>query len=274
MPLKIKSSREFQSQDTTIALENGVCFDSEHTVLMAGPCAVESESQVLRSAEFLRGIGVNVFRAGAFKPRTNPYAFQGAEYDGLRWLERVRNDFNMTIITEARDASHIKEVADVADIIQIGSKSMFNHALLKYCGTLDKPVMLKRFFSATVDEFMKMADFVLLQGNSKLILCERGIRTFEPSTRFSLDLSGAAVIAEKSHLPLVLDPSHAVGHAFAVPRLAKACAAFGCNGLLIEVHPDVDNALCDKEQALDHKTFKPLKEKLEEICLSVGRKLI
>ncbi len=257
-----------------IDLGDGIVFGPDKTVMMAGPCAVESRDQIFQAAEFIAGLGIRVFRAGAFKPRTSPYSFQGLDHEGLALLAEVRERFGLKIITEAKDMTHAEAVAEVADIVQVGAKSMYNHALLKFCGRLDKPVLLKRFFAATLKEFLQMADFILLEGNRRLLLCERGIRTFEPQTRFSLDLSGAAVLQEQSRLPLVLDPSHAIGYRFGVPRLARACAAFGAEGLLIEVHPNVEQAQCDRDQALDHATFARLFAELREICALQGRELV
>lgn len=265
-----KNPEDFES----VAFSNGLTLDGTHCAVMAGPCAAESRDQIMRSAEFLAGLGVRFFRAGCFKPRTNPYVFQGSGADGLEWLAEVREQFGLTIITELRDETHFDEVESVADVLQIGAKAMFNHALLQACGRAGKPVLLKRFFAATVDELLKMADYILLQGNHRVMLCERGIRTFETSARFSLDLSGAAIIQRDSRLPLILDPSHAIGLSFGVPKLASACAAFGCDGLLIEVHPDPSSALCDKEQALSHETFVQLLPRLRDFIAIAGRKVI
>jgi 3-deoxy-7-phosphoheptulonate synthase len=272
--MKLLSRRENPEEFTRICFPNGLDFTPQHCVMMAGPCAAESRDQVMRSAEFLSNLGVRVFRAGCYKPRTNPYVFQGSGVEGLTWLAEVRDQFGMLIVTELRDETHFDEVEAVADILQIGAKSMFNHALLKACGASKKPVLLKRFFAATVDELLKMADFILLGGNPNVMLCERGIRTFEPSTRFSLDLSGAAILQRDSKLPLILDPSHAIGLRFGVPQLARACAAFGCEGLLIEVHPNVDQALCDKDQAMTHDMFSKLLPQIRDLTAVVGRQLI
>ncbi|ASC70436.1 3-deoxy-7-phosphoheptulonate synthase [Halomicronema hongdechloris C2206] len=268
-------TRKFQPQDTVIDLGDGVIFGRGATVMMAGPCAVESEDQVMRTAEFLRSkFDIKVFRAGAFKPRTSPYTFQGLADEGLNLLAKVRKEFGMKIITEVKDTTHLAAVADVADIIQIGTKAMYNFSLLAMCGQLKQPIVLKRGFMTTIKEFLQAADFILSSGNSKVILCERGIRSFEPQTRFCLDVCSAALIKELSHLPIVLDPSHAMGIAAQVPLVAQSAAALGVDGLLIETHPDPANAKSDKEQALSFEEFGRIVPVLDKICTAVGRRLI
>ena len=268
-------TRKFQEQNTIIDLGDDVVFGRGCTVMMAGPCSVESEDQVMRTAEFLRTkFDIKVFRAGAFKPRTSPYTFQGLTYEGLELLAKVRENFGMKIITEVKDTTHLDAVADVADIIQIGTKSMYNFSLLNFCGQLKQPIVLKRGFMTTIKEFLQAADFILSSGNSKVILCERGIRTFEPQTRFCLDVCSAALIKELSHLPVVLDPSHAMGIAAQVPLVAQSAAALGVDGLLIETHPDPANAKSDKEQALSFGEFSQMVSVLDKICTAVGRRLI
>ncbi len=268
-------TRKFQEQNTVIDLGDEIVFGRGCTVMMAGPCAVESEDQVMRTAEFLRTkFDIKVFRAGAFKPRTSPYTFQGLADEGLRLLEKVRENFGMKIITEVKDTTHLNAVADVADIIQIGTKSMYNFSLLNLCGQLKQLIVLKRGFMTTIKEFLQAADFILSSGNSKVILCERGIRTFEPQTRFCLDVCSAALLKELSHLPIVLDPSHAMGIAAQVPLVAQSAAALGVDGLLIETHPNPANAKSDKEQALSFVQFSQMVPSLDKICTAVGRRLI
>ncbi|MBP0001882.1 MAG: 3-deoxy-7-phosphoheptulonate synthase [Cyanobacteria bacterium SID2] len=268
-------TRKFQEQNTVIDLGDGVVFGRGNTVMMAGPCAVESEDQVMRTAEFLRSkFDIKVFRAGAFKPRTSPYSFQGLADEGLKILDKVRDRFGMKIITEVKDTTHLDAVADVADIIQIGTKAMYNFSLLNFCGQMDKPIVLKRGFMTTIKEFLQGADFILSNGNSKVILCERGIRTFEPQTRFCLDVCAAALVKELSHLPIVLDPSHAMGIAAQVPLVAQSAAALGIDGLLVETHPDPANAKSDKEQALSFEQFSEMVSVLDKICTAVGRTLV
>jgi len=268
-------TRAFQPANTVIDLGDGVVFGGTATILMAGPCAIESEDQVMRAAEHLvRTWGIKVFRAGAFKPRTSPYAFQGAELQGLKLLDKVRRTFGVKIITEVKDETHLDVVAEYADIVQVGTKSMYHFTLLAACGRLRKPVLLKRSFMATLKELLQAADFIMAGGNPQVILCERGIRTFEPTTRFSLDVGSAALLREISHLPLVLDPSHAVGIASLVPPVAQSAAALGVDGLLVEVHPNPAQARCDRDQALSFAQFDALVPRLRAICGAVDRTLI
>lgn len=250
-----------------------VSFSKENCIIMAGPCAVESRDQILYTAEKLADLGIKVFRAGTFKPRTNPYAFQGAAEDGLKWLEEVRDTFGLKIITETSDSTNFEVVNSSADIVQIGAKAMYDHALLRKAGKTKKPVLLKRHFGATVDEMFKMADYMLLEGKDNIMFCERGIRTFETSSRFTLDLCGAAFIKRDTKAPLILDPSHSMGYTFGVLDIAKACVAFGCEGILIEVHHNPKEALCDKEQAVDIEQFSELYKQLKEIGNAIGKKV-
>ena len=268
-------ARAFKPDNTIIDIGDDVIFGTDKTVLMAGPCSVESEQQVMRAAAFLREkLNIKVFRAGAFKPRTSPYTFQGLTSKGLELLAKVRERFGMKIITEVKDSTHLDEVADVADIIQIGTKSMYIFTMLQRCGQLDKPILLKRGFMATIKEFLQAADFIMANGNPNVILCERGIRTFEPMTRFSMDICAAALVKELSHLPLVLDPSHAMGLAAQVPDVTNASAALGVDGLLVEVHPDPSVAKSDKDQQLDFDEFTRLVKSARNVCQAVGRNLI
>jgi len=246
-------------------------FDKDLCRIMAGPCAVESRDQIMYTAESLCEMGVKIFRAGSFKPRTNPYAFQGAGEEGMKWLEEVRDTYGMKIITETSDFSNFSSVEEVTDIIQIGAKAMYDHSLLRAAGQSKKPILLKRHFGATVEELFKMADFALIEGNKQIMFCERGIRTFETSSRFTLDLCGAEFIKKESCAPLILDPSHAVGYSFAVPNIAKSCVALGCEGILIEVHHNPSEAKCDKEQALNLEQFRKLYEDMKKIGEIVGK---
>jgi 3-deoxy-7-phosphoheptulonate synthase len=247
---------------------------SNNTIMMAGPCSVESEEQIEETSVFLKASGIKVLRAGAFKPRTSPYTFQGMGLEGLKLLAKMREKYGFKIITEVRDSTHADEVIDYADIIQIGAKSMYDQGILRKCARIQKPVLLKRFFGATLQEFVQMAEFILSGGNENVILCERGIRTFESKTRFTLDLCGVAYLKEATNLPVVLDPSHAMGYAFGVPDLAKACMAMGVDGLLIEVHPNPKVALSDASQQLDHAQFTDLFTDLKRIAQAVGRNLL
>lgn len=257
----------------TITIDGETFFNPKICRIMAGPCAVESRDQIMFTAEKLANMGIKIFRAGAFKPRTNPYAFQGAHEEGLKWLQEVRETFGMKIITEASDSTNFPAVEQTADIVQIGAKAMYDHALLHAAGRSSKPVLLKRHFAATVDELFKMADYVLTEGNMNIMFCERGIRTFETSSRFTLDLCGAAVIKKETRAPLILDPSHSMGWAFGVPDIAKACVAFGCEGILIEVHHNPAEALCDKDQALNLEQFEELYCVMKEIGNAIGKRV-
>lgn len=258
----------------TIKIDGKTYFQEGVCRIMAGPCAVESRDQILYTAEKLAKMGITIFRAGSFKPRTDPYAFQGSREKGLQWLEEVRRQFGMKIITETTDMTNFAAVENSTDIIQIGAKAMYNHALLVNAGRSSKPVLLKRHFSATVSELLKMSDYALKEGNRQMMLCERGIRAFEPSTRFTLDLCGAAAIKKESKMPLILDPSHAMGYTYGIPDLARACVAFGCEGMLIEVHHNPCEAQCDREQALDLDQFSHLYQSMKQIGAAVGIEVI
>lgn len=258
----------------TICIDGQSYFKEGMCRIMAGPCAVESRDQILFTAEKLSEMGISIFRAGSFKPRTDPYAYQGAREKGLRWLEEVREQFGMKIITETTDMTNFFEVEKSTDIIQIGAKAMYNHALLRNAGRSKKPVLLKRHFSATVAELLKMSDYALREGNHQLMICERGIRAFEPSTRFTLDLCGAAAIKKESKMPLILDPSHAMGYAYGISDIARACVAFGCEGLLIEVHHNPCEAQCDRDQALDLDQFAQLYQSMKHVGEAIGVEVV
>lgn len=257
----------------SIVVGNDELFSKDVCRIMAGPCAVESRDQIMFTAEKLCEMGIKIFRAGSFKPRTNPYAYQGAGEEGLRWLEEVKTTYGMKIITETSDYSNFDSVESVTDIIQIGAKAMYDHSLLKAAGKSKKPILLKRHFGATVDELFKMADFALIEGNRQIMFCERGIRTFETESRFTLDLCGAAVIKSSTKAPLILDPSHSMGYSYGVPDITKACVAFGCEGILIEVHHNPEEAQCDKDQALNLEQFKKLYSVIKEIGNVIGKKV-
>ncbi len=245
-----------------------------NTLVIAGPCAVESAELVEKSAKFLKDLGVNALRAGSYKPRTSPYTFQGLGKKGLEILDSVRSRYGLSIVTEVKDSSHVGEVIEFADVIQVGAKAMFDYAILEACGKSNKPVMIKRGFGATAQELVQAAEFVLSGGNENVIICERGIRTFENSTRFTLDLSGAIYLKHKTNLPIFLDPSHGIGHAYGVPDLARSCMAIGVEGLLIETHPDPSNALSDSSQQLHHEDFKVLFTSLKKIGDAIGYQVV
>lgn len=265
---KYRSKRTIQFGNTVIG------GNSNNTVLMAGPCSVESEEQITQSAELMKSQGISTLRAGCFKPRTSPYSFQGLGMEGLKLLAKMREKYGLNIITEVKDATHVDAIIEYADIIQVGAKSMYDHGILRKCGKTNKPVLIKRGFGTTLQEFVQASEFVLSGGNENVILCERGIRTFETKTRFTLDLCGAAYLKEYTNLPIVLDPSHAMGYAYGVPDLAKACMAMGIDGLLIEVHPNPKVAKSDASQQLDHETFTTLATELKAIGKVIGKNLV
>ena len=247
---------------------------TNNTVLIAGPCSVESYEQINASAEYLVSQNLKTLRAGCFKPRTTPYSFQGLGMEGLKLLAKMREKHGLKIVTEVRDSTHVQDVIEYTDIIQIGAKSMYDHGILKACGKQDKPVLLKRGFGTTLQEFVQCAEFILSSGNPNVILCERGIRTFETKTRFTLDLCGVAYLKEKVNLPIILDPSHAMGHAFGVPDLARACTAMNVDGLLVEMHPNPKVAKSDAAQQLNFEEFGKLKKTLDPIANAVGNQII
>jgi 3-deoxy-7-phosphoheptulonate synthase len=247
---------------------------TKNTVLIGGPCSVESEAQIMESATFMSGLGLKMFRGGCYKPRTSPYSFQGLGLEGLKLLAQVREKFGMLVITEARDASHIEEIIEYTDVIQVGAKAMYDQGILRACAKTQKPVLIKRGFGTTLQEFVQAAEFVLSGGNPNVVLCERGIRTFETGTRFTLDLCGVAWLKKHTNLPIVLDPSHAMGYAYGVADLARACVAMGIDGLLIESHPNPKVALSDASQQLNHEEFKALQTSLKLVAQSVGHQMI
>lgn len=270
-PYKL-ASREFKPEDTLVDI-NGVKVGGNKLVVMAGPCAVESQQQLLETANGIKAAGASVLRGGAFKPRTSPFSFQGLEEAGLEILSKVRQKCGLPIVTEVVDSQAVELVAEHADILQVGSRNMQNFTLLTKVGRSQKPVVLKRGFSCTITEWMNAADYLLAEGNNRVILCERGIRTFESSTRFSLDISSIPVIKRSSHLPIIVDPSHAAGHHDLVPAMAKAAIAAGADGLLIEVHPNPEEAMMDGLQSLTLSNFAKLMDELRQVARSVGREL-
>ncbi len=268
-PYKL-AAREFKAEDSLVSI-NGIEIGGKRIVVMAGPCAVESEEQLMEAGRVVKEAGAYILRGGAFKPRTSPFSFQGLEKVGLELLARARERFNMPVITEVVDPHDVSLVSKYADILQVGSRNMQNFALLTSIGRSKCPVVLKRGFSCTVTEWLTAADYLLAEGNNQVILCERGIRTFEDSTRFSLDISSIPVIKRASHLPIIVDPSHASGHYSLVPAIAKAAVAAGADGLLIEVHPNPKEALVDGLQSLTPSSFAKLMEELRSVAKSVGR---
>ena len=268
-PYKL-ASREFHPRPSKINV-SGVEIGGQRVVVMAGPCAVESERQLLKTARAVKECGGAIARGGAFKPRTSPFSFQGLEKDALKMLAKVKAKTGLPVITEVLDIQNIAIIAEHADILQVGARNMQNFALLKELSKLRHPILLKRGLSATVSEWLTAADYLMAEGNRRVILCERGIRTFEDSIRFSIDISSIAVVKHFSHLPVIVDPSHAAGHYSYVPSIAKAAIAAGADGLLIEVHPNPEEALVDGLQSLTIPNFKQLMDELRPIAEAVGR---
>jgi len=269
------ASADYFSETREIDI-NGVKIGGTNntTMVIAGPCSVESEEQITQSAELMVEQGIKTLRAGCYKPRTSPYSFQGMGIEGLKLLDKMRSKYGVNIITEVRDTTHVDEVIEYADIIQIGAKAMYDQGILRRCGKSRKPILLKRGFGTNLQEFVQAAEFILSGGNDNVILCERGIRTFETKTRFTLDLCGVSYLKEYTNLPIILDPSHAMGYRYGVPDLARASTAMGIEGLLIEVHPDPSVAKSDAAQQLDHDMFRELLTTLRPIAEAVGRKII
>jgi 3-deoxy-7-phosphoheptulonate synthase len=266
-------SREWKPESTVVRLPGGLSIGGDEVVVMAGPCSVESEAQILDSAKAVREAGATVLRAGAFKPRSSPYSFQGLGMAGLKLLARAREETGLLIVTEAMDGEAIDAVADTADIIQIGARNMQNYSLLKRAGRLGKPILLKRGLSATIQELLLSAEYILAEGNPNVILCERGVRGFDPATRNLLDLSAIPVVHGVSHLPIIADPSHGTGHRDMVMPMAKAAVAAGADGLLIEVHPTPDRALSDGAQSLYPEQFERLMREIRLIAEAIGRRV-
>jgi 3-deoxy-7-phosphoheptulonate synthase len=240
---------------------------------MAGPCSVEADPQTLGTAWDVKVAGAHVIRGGAFKPRSSPYSFQGLAEEGLKKLAHARELTGLSIVTEVMDSSDVDLVASYADILQVGARNCQNFSLLKRLGKIDKPILLKRGLMNTVEEFLCSAEYILAGGNPQVVLCERGIRTFETSTRNTLDLSSVLAIKERSHLPVIVDPSHASGKARYVAPLSKAALAVGADGLMIEVHCDPAKALCDGDESLNPEEFKTLMRSLMELAPHFGRKI-
>jgi 3-deoxy-7-phosphoheptulonate synthase len=266
-------SREWQPESTVVRLPGGLAIGGDDVVVMAGPCSVESERQILTAARAVREAGATVLRAGAFKPRSSPYAFQGLGRAGLALLARAREETGLLIVTEAMDAEGLEQVVEVADIVQIGARNMQNYSLLKHAGRCGKPVLLKRGLSATIQELLLSAEYLLAEGNRQVMLCERGIRSFDQATRNLFDLSAVPVVHGLSHLPIVADPSHGTGHRDMVIPMARAAVAAGADGLLIEVHPNPDRALSDGAQSLYPEQFERLMKEVRLIAEAIGRRV-
>jgi 3-deoxy-7-phosphoheptulonate synthase len=266
-------ARALHPQPTTVKVGSAAVGRETFTII-AGPCAVESEEQALAAARGAKAAGATILRGGAYKPRTSPYSFQGLGERGLEILARCREDTGLPVVTEVMEPRDVELVASWADALQVGTRNMQNFALLKEVGASSKPVLLKRGFSATVEEWLMAAEYVAQRGNSEIILCERGIRTFETATRNTLDLGGMVVAQLESHLPVIVDPSHAMGHRELVAPMARAAIAAGADGVMIDVHHDPGEALCDGPQALTPRDLLELSKDLTALALALGRQLV
>ena len=258
-----KSSRRSHPEDTVVNV-GGVKIGKGYFAVIAGPCSVETEAQIVAIAKAVKACGADLLRGGAFKPRTSPYDFQGLKGEGLRLLEIAKKETGLPLVSECVAIEDLPLFENV-DVIQIGARNMQNYELLKAVGKLDKPVLLKRGLAATLTELLMSAEYIMAGGNENVILCERGIRTFDDHSRCTLDLAAVSLLRERTHLPVIVDPSHATGAARLVPSMAMAAAAAGCDGLMIEVHNDPDHALCDGEQALRPEEFSDLMDRVRRI---------
>ncbi len=264
------ASREVRPEPTQVQVldfraGNGVCG------VMAGPCSVESEEQLMSAARAVKAAGATALRGGAFKPRTSPYSFQGMKEEGLKLLAAAREETGLAVVTEIMSTDDVELVAKYADVLQIGARNMQNYRLLEAVGNVDRAVLLKRGASATMDEFLLAAEYILNEGNENVMLCERGIRTFEDHTRFTLPLASVPYLHRKTHLPVIIDPSHGTGHTYMVPDMAVAAVAAGADGLIIEVHPDPENALSDGYQSLEFEQFQATMDRCRTVANALGR---
>ena len=268
-----KANRKYHPDDSVIALGGGVTVGGKKLAVIAGPCSVESEEQMCTVAEAVQKAGAHALRGGAYKPRTSPYAFQGKGEEGIRLLMEARESSGLPIVTELMSSDQIPLFEECVDVVQIGARNMQNFDLLKKAGKMSKPILLKRGLSATVEEWLMSAEYIMAAGNPNVILCERGIRTFETYTRNTLDLSAVLAVKQLSHLPVVVDPSHACGKAWMVERMSMAAIAAGADGLIIEVHNDPAHALCDGAQSITPSQFEGLMPRLQAVAACVGREL-
>jgi len=268
------ANRKYHPEDSVIALPNGKTIGGKGIAVIAGPCSVETEEQICQVAQRVQASGATALRGGAFKPRTSPYSFQGLEDEGLGLLDKARKQTGLPIVTEIMDVEHIGIFEEQVDVIQVGARNMQNFNLLKRLGReTTKPILLKRGLSATIEEWLMSAEYIMASGNTNVILCERGIRTFETFTRNTLDLSAVLAVKKQSHLPVVVDPSHACGKAWMVERMSMAAIAAGADGLIIEVHNDPQHAWCDGAQSITPDQFDALLPKLSTVAACVGREL-
>ncbi|PLX91520.1 MAG: 3-deoxy-7-phosphoheptulonate synthase [Desulfuromonas sp.] len=271
-PYKL-ASREVQPETSEVEIVPGLVIGGQEFIVVGGPCSVESQEQINESAVAVKSAGARLLRGGAFKPRTSPYSFQGMEEDGLKLLAEARALTGLPIVTEVVNPRDVELVAKYADVMQVGARNTQNFALLKMLGQLDKPILLKRGMATTIQEFLMSAEYILAEGNRRVILCERGIRTFETATRNTLDISAVPVLKQQTHLPVMIDPSHATGHAHLVPPMCYAAAAAGADGLLVEVHPCPEEAASDGPQSLRPADFAAMMKKLKLFVDAAGRSL-
>jgi 3-deoxy-7-phosphoheptulonate synthase len=264
------ASRDFHPRPTVIKIGSVEIGEGRSPVIIAGPCAVENENQIIRTARAVKAAGAELLRGGAFKPRTGPYTFQGLKEEGLKLLALAKRETGLQLVSEVMTSENVELVAGYVDVLQVGARNMQNFDLLREVGRIRKPVLLKRGLSATIEEFLAAAEYILSEGNSQVILCERGIRTFETATRNSIDLSVIPIIKELSHLPIIVDPSHATGKRNLVPPMAKAALVAGAHGIMIEVHPEPEKALSDGPQSLTIPGFQKLMEEIKQIKVFLG----
>lgn len=268
----IRVNRMSKPGQTTVNV-SGIPVCNETVAIIAGPCAVENPHQLLETAKYVRDSGAVILRGGAFKPRSSPYNFQGLGEEGVKMLREAGKATGLPIVTEVMDTRQVAFVAEYADMLQVGSRNMHNYPLLKEVGLTRKPVLLKRGMMATLEEFLLSAEYILNQGNEQVVLCERGIRTFEPTTRNTLDLSAVPMLKHLTHLPVIVDPSHGTGHRWMVPTMAKAAIAAGADGLIMEVHYKPEEALCDGHQSLSPDEFSILMADLRKVANAIGREI-
>lgn len=270
--IPVRVNRNSKPEPTIVNI-NEIRIGSNEVVIIAGPCAVENPEQLLESAEAVKSAGAKILRGGAFKPRSSPYNFQGLGEEGLKMLRDISTKTGLPVVTEVMDTRQVEKVVEYADILQVGSRNMHNYPLLKEVGMQKKPVLLKRGMMATIEEYLLAAEYILNQGNEQVILCERGIRTFETTTRNTLDLSAVPMLKHLTHLPVIVDPSHGTGHRWMVPAMSKAAVAAGADGLIIEVHFKPEEALCDGYQSLSPDEFTQLMTDLRKVAHAVGREI-
>ncbi len=266
-------SREWRADNTVVTIAPGVTVGGDTVVVIGGPCAVESEEQILSAARIVKAAGGTALRGGAFKPRSSPYSFQGMGKKGLELLARARDETGLPIVTEAMDSEKARMVADYADCIQIGARNMQNYSLLKTVGRMSKPVLLKRGMAATINDLLLSAEYILAEGNGNVILCERGVRSFDPAARNMLDLTAIPIVHRLSHLPIIADPSHGTGLRNKVTPMARAAVAAGADGVIVEVHPQPDRALSDGAQSLYPDQFTQLVGELRAVAAAIGREI-